>query len=192
MIRTVFLDRDGVINVNIPKGYVTSPEILTILPNAASAIKRLNDADIPVFVISNQQGVGRGLMTQEQLSDVDNAMRENLAQSAGARIIQSYYCTHLSSDDCLCRKPKGGQILTAAAQHSIDLSKSIFIGDTPTDIQAGKDARVGHCALVMSGATRSFTPGVWPSDPDTVHKDLPAAVDWIFATNEAERKAATE
>jgi D-glycero-D-manno-heptose 1,7-bisphosphate phosphatase len=187
MIRTVFLDRDGVINVNIPRGYVTSPSILKILPGAASAIKRLNDVNIPVIVISNQQGVGKGLMTAEQLEEVDQALHSEIGASDGAIVARSYYCTHLSSEDCECRKPKGGQLRNAALEFGLELSQSAFVGDTPTDIQAGRDAGVGHCALVLSGATRSYVPGKWQCDADSVHKDLSAAVEWILASNESER-----
>ena len=190
MIKSVFLDRDGVINVNIPRGYVMDPGQLVILPGVSAAIKKLNDVGIPVVVISNQQGVGKGLMTSEMLSCIDDELHLRLKESDGATIIRSYYCTHLMSDGCDCRKPKGGQIRKASRELLIDLSHSIFVGDTSTDMQAGRDAGVSHCALVMSGATKSFVTGVWPTDPDSVHRDLEAAVNWILArNNELERAA---
>jgi histidinol-phosphate phosphatase family protein len=183
MIKTVFIDRDGVVNVNIPRGYVTRPEELQILPGVAKAIKKLNDAGISVILISNQQGVAKGLMTRDMLQIIDDEMRKRLADEESASIVKSYYCVHLSTDDCECRKPKGGQLIRAANELSVNLSESVFIGDTPTDIQAGKSAGVGHCALVMSGATKTYVPGQWPHAPDTVHRDLLTAVDWIFSTN---------
>jgi histidinol-phosphate phosphatase family protein len=183
MIKTVFLDRDGVINVNIPAGYVTKPSELSILPGVSLAIKRLNDADIRVIIISNQQGVAKGLMTAQMLDEVDSEMRNRLRLTEGAEILKSYYCLHLKTDGCACRKPKGGQLRKAAADFDIDLKESVFVGDTPTDMQAGRDAGVGYCALVMTGATMSFIPGVWPSDPDSIHRDLSCAVEWILSQN---------
>ena len=183
MINAVFLDRDGVINYNIPNGYVTKPEELIVLPGVALSIRRLNDAGIPVVIISNQQGVGKGMMTPEMLDVVDGDMRDRLKLESGAEIVKSYYCLHLKTDGCECRKPKGGQLRNASVELGIDLKSAIFVGDTPTDMSAGNDAGVGHCALVLSGGTRSYIPGVWPNDPDTVHRDLESAVDWIFAQN---------
>jgi D-glycero-D-manno-heptose 1,7-bisphosphate phosphatase len=185
LISAVFVDRDGVINVNIPKNYVRNPDVLVFLRGASAAISKLNDANIPVVLISNQQGVGKGLMTREALNEVEFAMRQRIFEEAGAEITKSYYCVHLSGDDCQCRKPKGGQLRTAAHELSIDLANSIFIGDSPTDIQAGRDARIGHCALVLSGANKSFIPGLWPADPDTIHRDLAAAVEWIFKQSDS-------
>ena len=180
MISAMFLDRDGVINVNIRAGYVTSPAILTILPGASEAIKRLNDASIPVIIISNQQGVGKGLMSRADLDSVDSALRARITECSGGVIDRSYYCTHLSSENCDCRKPLGGQLRRAAKEFEIDLTNAVFVGDAKTDILAGKDASVGHMALVLAGANGSYAPGVWPEDPDSVHRDLAAAVEWLL------------
>jgi histidinol-phosphate phosphatase family protein len=183
MIKTVFLDRDGVINVHIPKGYVTKIDELSILPGVGAAIKRLNEAGIQVAIISNQQGVAKGLMTSEALTEVDEEMRKRLWNEDKAEITRSYYCVHHRDDGCECRKPKGGQLRNAARDLSIDLAESIFIGDSPTDIQAGRDGKVGQCALVLSGATKSFVRGKWHSEPDSVHRDLTAAIDWVLFEN---------
>jgi D-glycero-D-manno-heptose 1,7-bisphosphate phosphatase len=187
MIKTVFLDRDGVINKNIPRGYVTSPANLELLPNTAAAIKRLNDAGIPVFVISNQQGVAKGIMSGADLDSVDKEMRVLLGER-DSTIGKSYYCTHLSADGCECRKPKGGQLKFAASEQAVDLATSIFVGDSPTDIMAGKDAGTVHNALVLSGATKTYVSGAWPVEPDSVHRDLLAAVEFIFNVNEVTSK----
>jgi D-glycero-D-manno-heptose 1,7-bisphosphate phosphatase len=183
MIKAVFLDRDGVINEHIPGGYATKAEELIIQSGVAASIRRLNDAGIPVVIISNQQGVGKGLMTADQLDSIDSYMRAQLDKLAGARIDRSYYCMHLKTDGCDCRKPKGGQVRRAAKELSIDLASAIFIGDSPTDISAGKDAGVEHSALVLCGGTKTYLPGVWKDDPDSLHRDLQSAVDWIFSQN---------
>ncbi|HEY9427151.1 MAG TPA: HAD family hydrolase [Gemmatimonadaceae bacterium] len=132
----VFLDRDGTINIDTH--YLRRPEDVELIPGAAEAIARLNAAGMPVLVISNQSGIGRGLLTQAEYEAVRARIDELLA-SAGARIDATYICPHAPSPDggavlCECRKPGTLLFRTAAAEHSIDLSRSTFIGDRWRDI----------------------------------------------------------
>jgi histidinol-phosphate phosphatase family protein len=132
----VFLDRDGTINLDTH--YVRRPEDVQLIPGAAEAIARLNAAGIPVIVVSNQSGIGRGLMTRAEYDAVSARIDELLALS-GARIDATYICPHAPSPDggaalCDCRKPGTLLFRTAATEHSIDLSRSTFIGDRWRDI----------------------------------------------------------
>jgi D-glycero-D-manno-heptose 1,7-bisphosphate phosphatase len=182
----VFLDRDGVLNVYLPGDYVKTPEELLLVPGAAQAVRKLNDAGLPLFLISNQQGVAKGIMTQAGLDAVDASLREKLASEGDAQIGTSYYCPHASSASCECRKPRAGMLLQAAREHSIDLAASAFIGDTETDSQAARAAGVGRFILVLSGKFAG-RPEVaddtarFPIPPDYVAPDLAAAVDWLLA-----------
>ncbi|MBC8101986.1 MAG: HAD family hydrolase [Cytophagales bacterium] len=174
----VFLDRDGVLNVYLPGDYVRTPGGLHLLPGAAQAVRALNNAHLPVFIISNQQGVAKGLMTGADLLHIDDALKRNLAESAGAYVEQSYYCPHAASDDCPCRKPKGGMILQAAREHGLDLATSVFIGDTETDAQAARDAGVGAFVLVLTGKHQNAAS--FPEATDHIAETLGDAVEWAL------------
>lgn len=174
----VFLDRDGVLNVYLPGDYVKSPGDLQLLPGVAQAVRSLNNAGLPVFIISNQQGVAKGLMRETDLHAVDDALKRNLAESAGAYVEQSYYCPHASGSGCACRKPKAGMILQAARDHNLDIAKSVFIGDTETDAQAAHAAGMGAFVLVLTGRHKSATG--FPEAVDYVAASLTEAAEWVL------------
>jgi len=181
--RAVFLDRDGVLNVYLPGDYVKNVAELELLPGAGEAVAKLNALGLPVFVISNQQGVAKGVMTQADLNAVDAALHAGVAE-AGGQIEKSYYCVHHAQGGCDCRKPAGGMIRAAAREFDLDLAASVFVGDTETDALAAQDAGVGAFVLVLSGkfAGRGEVAGnvaVFPRPPDFVCADLRDATDWI-------------
>lgn len=175
----VFLDRDGVLNVYVPGDYVKSLSDLHLLPGVAGAVRSFNDADLPVFIISNQQGVAKGLMSETDLHKIDDALKRNLAESAGAYVEQSYYCPHASRAGCDCRKPKGGLILRAAREHNLDVAASVFIGDTETDAQAARAAGVGAFVLVLTGKHKDA--GAFPEPVDHVAANLADAAEWVLS-----------
>ncbi len=179
-ISAVLLDRDGVLNRHLPADYVKSPDELVVLPGVAAAVRRLNDAGLPVIVISNQQGVGKGVMTVDDLKAVEARMEDALAHEAGARIDRCYYCTDLKSTGSPRRKPEPGMLLEAAAAFSVPLAETVFLGDSPTDIAAGRAAGVGATLLLLSGGTRPAGVAAIDPAPDFVFADLPTAVSWIL------------
>jgi D-glycero-D-manno-heptose 1,7-bisphosphate phosphatase len=136
----VFLDRDGVINTRMPPGdYVKSWSEFSFLPGAKEAMKLLTEYGYEIYVISNQAGIGRGMMKEGTLWEIHNNMERELAQ-AGAKITAMYYCPHKTEDNCECRKPKPGMLFKAAIEHQIDLPRATFIGDDERDIEAGRAA----------------------------------------------------
>jgi D-glycero-D-manno-heptose 1,7-bisphosphate phosphatase len=148
--RAVFLDRDGTINeiVSFPElGLLDSPlcpEQFSLLPGAAKAISIFNRLGLEVVVASNQPSIAKMKMTEEAFERVRSKMRKELAKN-GARVDAEYYCLHhpLAKDaryraDCDCRKPKPGLLLKAAKDHDLNLSRSYVVGDSLTDIKAGK------------------------------------------------------
>jgi histidinol-phosphate phosphatase family protein len=138
--KVVFLDRDGVINKTMARGeYVRNVSEFKFLPGAKEGIKLLNDHGYQVYVISNQAGIGRGLMTDADLFEVHKYMEKELVK-IGAHIDAIYYCPHKVEDNCLCRKPKAGMLYQAAMEHHIDLERATFIGDDPRDQEAGRTA----------------------------------------------------
>jgi D-glycero-D-manno-heptose 1,7-bisphosphate phosphatase len=150
MNRAVFLDRDGVINeiVYFPElGVLDSPlnpGQFRLLPGAAEAIGILNRLGLKVILASNQPSIAKGKMTEKTFERVRSKMGKELREK-GAYIDAEYYCFHhpLAKDaryrvDCECRKPKPGLLLKAAKDLGVDLSRSYVVGDSLTDIKAGK------------------------------------------------------
>ena len=148
MKRAVFLDRDGVINRRAGKeAYVTRWEDFQFLPGVAEGIVALNRAGWSVIVVSNQRCVGRGLLSIEELEAIHRRMRTELLV-AGAKVDGIYYCPHEKEPACDCRKPAPGMLLTAANEHQVDLRSSWMIGDSETDVEAGKRAGCRTAQLV--------------------------------------------
>jgi len=167
----IFLDRDGTINVD--SGYVARPDDVVLLEGAAAAIKRINAAGVPVVVITNQSGIGRGRYTGADYAAVTKRLDELLA-AKGAKIDATYHCPHTPDDGCECRKP--GVLLhrKAGADLGLDLARSWYLGDRLRDIEPAA-ALGGHGILVP----RSTTPGadvVAASDRFVVATTLDAAV----------------
>jgi D-glycero-D-manno-heptose 1,7-bisphosphate phosphatase len=175
----VFLDRDGTIAEEV--GYLNHPSRFRIFPFAAAAIRSLNEAGLPVVVVSNQSGVGRGYFPESLVHAVNEQMKKDLA-AAGARIDAVYYCPHTSADHCDCRKPKTGLLERAAREHSLDLPRSFVVGDRYGDIELARNVRA-RGILVRTGygeGELAWHSAKWPTQPDFVAEDLSNASDWIL------------
>ncbi len=159
----IFVDRDGVINCRRPGDYVLDWSQFVFMPGIREALKQLSSLGLPMIIISNQAAVGKGLLDPAGLEEITARMNEALLAD-GTSLAAAYYCTHRIEDDCPCRKPKPALLFSAAADFNIDLSRSIFVGDSNTDIQA---ARAAGCASVLFGSDASLQP--------TSRSDLPAA-----------------
>ena len=149
MSQFVLLDRDGVINRRIVGGYVTCWEKFVFLPGALEGLRLLTEKDYHVIVVSNQQGVGKGLMTTADLQEITSKFVEEV-ETHGGRILGVYYCTHRAEDSCQCRKPKHGLLLRAQAEHHFAFRDTFLIGDSESDLLAAQ--AVGCPALMVSDA----------------------------------------
>lgn len=148
--KVLFLDRDGTINIKAPQAdYIKVPSAFGFLPGAVEALAALSRKGYELYIISNQPGVGRGVMTETDLRDIDEKMVSELAQ-AQVKLSGIYYCLHDWNDGCGCRKPKAGLLYRAAQEHDIDLTKATFVGDDERDRGAGMSAGV-KTLLVPSG-----------------------------------------
>jgi D-glycero-D-manno-heptose 1,7-bisphosphate phosphatase len=145
-----FLDRDGVLIVDC--GYPHRPDQLVLIPGAAEAVKRLNDAGYVTVIVTNQSGVARGLFSEDTMHGFNALLVERLAQN-GARIDAVYAAPHHAEavderyrhPDHPDRKPNPGMLLRAIAEHDLDPSRSLMIGDQPSDMEAARRAGVtGH------------------------------------------------
>ena len=144
--RALFLDRDGVINVDI--GYLHRAEDCVFVPEIFELVRQARKAGYDVFVVTNQAGIARGYYSEETFAAFTNWMLEQFV-AEGAPITQVYYCPHHPTAGigeygvvCECRKPAPGMLLRAAAEHHVDLRASVMVGDSLTDVQAAKAARV--------------------------------------------------
>lgn len=159
--RAVFLDRDGTLNRHV--GFVTETAQLELLPDVAEAVRNINQSRYLVIVVTNQPVIARGEITIEELDNIHNRLETLLGQE-GAYVDAIYYCPHhphkgYSGErpeykiECDCRKPKPGLLLRAAEDFHIDLSASWMVGDSESDIQAGKSA---GCRTALLHGTEEF------------------------------------
>ena len=138
--KVIFLDRDGIINKKAPKAeYVKSWDEFEFIPGSIEAITLLAQHDYKIFIITNQAGIARGTMTDQDLREIHSNLERELKKH-NVKIEGIYYCPHGWNDGCECRKPKPGMLFQAAREHDLDLSKSTFIGDDERDLQTGKAA----------------------------------------------------
>ncbi|MDP2750156.1 MAG: D-glycero-beta-D-manno-heptose 1,7-bisphosphate 7-phosphatase [Nanoarchaeota archaeon] len=172
MKKAVFLDRDGVINVDY--GFVHTVEKFKFSPRAIDALKILADSDYLIIIITNQSGIGKGLYEMEDFEKVMDYM-ENELVGEGIVIDDTFYCPHSPEENCECRKPKPKMILDAAEKHNIDLSKSWMIGDKEADVQCGKNAGCKTIFVKIEKEKERSDGGA-----DIIVKDLYEAVEKII------------
>jgi D-glycero-D-manno-heptose 1,7-bisphosphate phosphatase len=143
-----FFDRDGVVNVSPGAGYVLRSEDFHLSPGIVESLAWCRQNGFKLILVTSQQGVGKGLMTQQTLDAIHSAMQAELA-AHGAEFDGIYACTHLSGT-CSCRKPSPEMILHAQKEHGIDLSRSWLVGDHDRDIQMAINAGVPHTIRILS------------------------------------------
>jgi len=145
----VFLDRDGVVNRD-SRHYIKSWKEFSFIRGSRKAIRLLTENGHRVILITNQSMINRGIAPLADLENIFFNMRRKV-ENAGGRITDILYCPHRPDENCNCRKPKPGLIITAQHRHSIDLAKSVMIGDSATDIQCARNAGCGQAVLVKTG-----------------------------------------
>lgn len=174
--KVVFLDRDGVINKCAKEHeYIREWDKFIFLPKVETAIKILNSHGYHCILITNQRGVGRGIMTMEQVNQIHNNMKQYLSSHSG-KIKDIFICPH--NEPCDCRKPNIGLFLQAEKKYDFDKKKVYMIGDQQTDIIAGK--RYGIHTIFISKTRQELQ-----EQPDFSCKDLYEAVKILI---EKERK----
>ena len=135
--RAVFLDRDGTVIYDV--GYPRDPQQVRLLPGVGEALARLGKQGFCLVLVSNQSGVGRGMVTMERAEQVHRRVISSLAEY-GVQFDAAYYCPHAPEEQCRCRKPSPGMLLRAAEELGLDLDRSFVVGDKPSDIETGKRA----------------------------------------------------
>jgi heptosyltransferase-2 len=176
---TVFLDRDGTLNYD--PGYLKVAAELKLLAGVGPALARLKVAGAKLVVVTNQSGVGRGIITLKDLEAI-HARLEGLLEQEGAALDAIYFCPHHPDDGCHCRKPNVGMVERAVSELQLDLRRSYLIGDHARDIQLAH--RVGAKAILLTPAlvdTQALDMlKAEQAMPDAVAKSMAEAVGWIF------------
>ena len=184
----VFLDRDGVLNVEA--GYIHRVEDLHLIPGVAKAVRQLNDRQMFCCLVSNQSGPARGYYPADHVEALHQRLTDLLQAEAGARLDALYYCPYLSPPEggtnpefsrwSTWRKPNTGMLVAAAWEHDLDLSQSFMVGDKATDVDMAHNAgcwgilvQTGFGDRVLSGEYQHHT------RPNYIAPDLAAAVEWI-------------
>jgi len=135
--RAIFLDRDGTINLDT--GYCHKQADFKLYPDVIDGMNLMIENGYRLIVVTNQSGIGRHYYSHEDFICLNSWMFE-LLSNEGIDIMDTFYCPHLPSDGCLCRKPLPGMLLEASRMYQIDLERSFMIGDRMTDISAGRSA----------------------------------------------------
>jgi D-glycero-D-manno-heptose 1,7-bisphosphate phosphatase len=180
-LRTVFLDRDGVINEKAPEGeYVSTLRELHLLPGVPQSIARLNRAGLRTIVVSNQRGIALGLYSAEDVAQIHQAIQEMLQQQ-GARLDAFFICPH-DKNECQCRKPLPGMFEQAVkAFPEVRADESVMIGDSLVDIEFGR--RLGMPTILIEGDPGRHKPDLVEAIrlADWRVSSLPKAVDLLLA-----------
>ncbi len=189
-IDAILLDRDGTLIEE--RHYLRNPDDVALIPGAAQAMHRLTERGVRFFVVSNQSGIGRGLLTLADYQAVHERLRDLLA-TAGVHLTDAAFCPHTPADNCTCRKPLVGLWEQLATAHDLRPERTAMVGDKIADVAFGRAVGCAETVLVLSGhgadeaeklglpalsrpvETRPAHPG-WP---DLCARTLTDYLDWL-------------
>ena len=183
----VFLDRDGTVMEDAH--YIKSPDQVRLIPGAGEAVRRMNDANIPVIVITNQSGIGRGLITVKDYEAVKNRF-ESLLSRFGAHIDASYYCPDIPSETgpSKCRKPATRMFEDAIRDFNLDPANVAYLGDRWRDVAASRKLG-GRAIMISSPMTTDEDRRKAQEDAIETAPSLKVAVDMLFGLTERDGSA---
>lgn len=179
----IFLDRDGVV-IEYRQNYIRSWADVVIFPQALAALAKLRSHPCKVVIITNQSAVGRGIIPLSVADDINRRLVQEI-EKGGGRVDGVFMCPHAPEEGCDCRKPRPGLLLQAAQALSLDLSRSVLIGDTLNDLRAGEAAGVRQTILVRTGlgVEQAELPEATGLKPfliyDTMADALAEVIEWI-------------
>ena len=156
---TLFLDRDGVINMKLDGRYVRNFEEFEFMPGAELAIANLSRIFKRILIVTNQQGIAKGIMSAEDLNSLHKNMLQQLKMTGGV-IEKIYYCPHLDAENCICRKPNTGMIEQAIIDFpDLENENSYLVGDSDSDITAGNEM-----GLITVKVDNEYTLAKWSKE----------------------------
>ncbi|MFX1238557.1 MAG: D-glycero-beta-D-manno-heptose 1,7-bisphosphate 7-phosphatase [Promethearchaeota archaeon] len=168
--KAIFLDRDGVINIEV--NYLSDPDDFKLIDGTIEALFLLKQKGYLLIVVTNQAGIARGFFTEDRLKEIHDKMRSVLMES-GIILDDVYYCPHHPdfTGKCSCRKPNPGMIIRAQKNYDLNLKESFMVGDTLNDIKTGKNAGC-KTVLVLTGYGKKEQKKIGDVKPDFIHDDL--------------------
>mgnify|MGYP003956031721 FL=1 len=179
-IDSIFLDRDGVINID--EGYTHKWSEFIFIDGVLEALKHLSDLDKNLIIVTNQSGIARGYYTEQDYLQLEKMML-NAMKNVGIKILDVYHCPHhidgsiaSLSISCSCRKPSPGMILSAIKEHNLDASRSIILGDKESDIEAGENAKLAGKYLIKN----DYDASKFRSNADDVFESLHDFAERMF------------
>lgn len=176
--RIIFIDRDGVINVDPIGDYIKAWKDFKFEKGAIEALKKITDMGFSIIVVSNQAGIGDGVYPEAELWNIHKNMMAEFKKQ-GINAVDAFYCLHGKQAGCKCRKPETGLLEQAAARYKFDRAKTFFIGDKLSDVQVGR--RFGlKTIMVLTGHGKHDDPhavGQW--QPDYKAANLLEAVNYL-------------
>lgn len=175
--KVVFLDRDGTIIED--KNFLKTPDEIEFFPGSVQAIRILRNLGYKIVVLSNQSGIGRGILTEKMVKEVNDSLIRRLEEK-DAPVDALYFCPHQRDDNCGCRKPKTGMIQKAAQELKLNLKNTVVIGDKLTDVKLGKNIRAKTILVQTGYGKKELDKLVDVNDkPDFVAENLLQAVNWL-------------
>jgi len=147
-IKTIFLDRDGVVNKEI--NYLHQIEDFEFISGVFEACLYFTNLNYQIIIITNQSGISRGFYSENEYQIVKNWMLDQFRKN-NINILDVFHCPHIPDANCNCRKPKPGMLLDAKYKYNINMQKSWMIGDKEADIIAGNNSGISNTILVKSG-----------------------------------------
>jgi len=185
--KAIFLDKDGTLIPDVP--YNINPALISIEKNSIEGLKALQKAGFRLIVISNQPGIGLGYFNQDSLMIVEQTIKALLSER-GVHLEAFFYCPHIDSDNCSCRKPKPGMLLKAAEELNINLAASWMIGDILNDMEAGRKA--GCKTILIDNGNETEWIMSENRRPDFRVKHINHAAEIILQTNTSQVKNIVE
>jgi D-glycero-D-manno-heptose 1,7-bisphosphate phosphatase len=177
--RAVFLDRDGTLIEE--RNYISRPEQVAVFNGAGAALKRLQDAGFLLFVVTNQSGVGRGLLTMNDVDQVNARVAEEYAKD-GVQLLKFYVAPEGPHQPSRGRKPSPQFLFDAEQEFGLDLRESYVIGDKPSDLECGWNAGVKMSLMVRTGyGAEHERRGAAKKTNALIVDDLAAAAEWILS-----------
>ncbi len=147
MRKCVFFDRDGIVNESPGPGYVERWEDFHLIPAFVESLRVVTQCGYVAVLATNQRGVARGIMSRESVEEIHDNLQKQLKNIYGLELLDIMWCPH-NNNECDCRKPLPGMLLSAAQKYNIDLPASWMVGDSITDIEAG---RAAGCRTIYVG-----------------------------------------
>ncbi len=176
--KVIFIDRDGVINVDPIGDYIKRWEDFRFEEGALQALKTFSDRGYEIIVISNQAGIGDGVYPESALHDIHKNMMRVFSEK-GIHARKAYYCHHGKQAGCKCRKPEIGLFEKAAGDYRFDRSQTFFIGDKITDVQAGRRFGLKTIMVLTGHGKLEISQAVGESKPDFQAQSLADAVRFV-------------